>query len=495
MAAVMTPESAVASKPLSLQEIRAKIQRAIERKYYRRSEDVKEEIEKIKEELSMSKRREQSCVEQTSQYMTEKADYESALKEAIEYKTYLAAGGDDPDKIVNDLNTKIQELHSKIEGQRESLNQVQIEIADKGRKIAALELELDKIEAAKKADALRKPEERNEYVSPSTAKSIFYFRQTYQRILSQLPSFKQEVQDLFREVELLPKKLDCFSHDPNARALFVMVLGAKVKMQMIERCHEMNADEIEATRQMLNAVRTMAKTYNAGVIEALGGGDRPRHYMSWREYYNDANAQCQNYFDPKKTDDKRDFDKQRFGVMIPAPMATVPPTEPVAIKRILPVAPIVKTAPAVPAAIQTLNHIVKELAKKEEEPEIKESLDKRIVRIVGESGVRKKTKDLRVSILAGQADKNKPLIKLLEDAFEFGKVRWYDNNCGHLVDSIKIGGVHLVIAIPEWHEGYAQYVRLAKDKGVGTMVLTGTNKKLIVQQICAHFGTQVKIDE
>lgn len=475
MAAVMTQESVVV-KPLSLLEIRAKIEKARDRKYYRRSEDVKKEIEDLKETLDLSKRREKSCVEQTSSYKTEKTDYEAALKEATEYKEYLVAGGEDADKIIKDISAKVAELDTKLHGQQEKLLEVQREIADTGRRIGALETELDKIEAAQKADETRKPEERNEYISPDTAKSPFYYKATYRKILGQLPSYRQEVQELFREVELLPKKLDCFNHDQNAKTLFMMSLGAIAKMLMIERCHELNDEELEATRQILNAMRTMSRMYSAGVIESLSGGDKPRQFLSWREYGNDAKRQAQNYFDPKKVEER-----QKFGVITPAPIPAAPAATLAPFRIVMPVRPIVRAPIPAPA--------------KSEEPEIKESLDKRIIRTVKESGAIKKTTGLRVAIIAGQADKNKPLIQLLEDAFEFKKLRWYDNNCGHLVDSIKIGGVNLLIAIPEWHEGYMQYVRFAKDKGISTIIMNGHNKKLMVQQICAHFGAQVSIPD
>lgn len=439
------------AKCISLEDIRAKIEKAKQRRFHRDTESIQGEIADNSADLKMLGEKERSCLLQLGKLQGEQKELQAALKETEEYREYLIAGGDDPDKICLEVMDQITLIEKSLQSSQADLSALQRDKIETERKIDRLRQEKDKLGLLKEPA----PPEKTCMFDPTISMSKYIQPIAYEH----LPSCSQDIKTLFKDVELFPQKLSAFSNDQAARGLMMQQIGARSKIFCCDKFLDLNESEQIVVQKCLNALRSMSKTFETGVIDSLSGSIKPYRKDNWSQYLEDANRQLQNYFSPTEDNAPK---IPRFGVVAPAPVA----------------------APALAVARPQLKM---QMATEPVAP----SQGKILVKQIEGSGVLSKTKGLRIAIVAGQADKNEPTRVFLEGAFGFKRVKWYDKNGGELLESIKNGGIDLLIAIPDWHSGFMQYVRFAGEKGIATLIVEGHNKIMICQQIARKYGVEI----
>lgn len=466
-AAVVTPSK------MSLAEIKAKIAKAQLSKNEKDAVGIRAEIKSLEELLKQTGAKEDACLAQIKQYKKELDDYETTLAETKINREELRAIGENPEQILSLLEADISKLNGSLEKSQTDLKMLAKTKAEYERRIDDLAEGLAQTDS-RGGKSLPASAAHCRLLAPAMGGQQQYFTAD---IRQKVDACRLEIKTLFSETERLPTKLAAFANDRNMRALLVLHASAQAKVFEFDRFHEANEAEVVVVRCIMGALRRTAGQFGVGYIESLSPNQRPSNFANWIEFLADAKKQLVNYVNPKPQQAR----PQTFGVVRPAPLseAAIPQN----IRPVPPPVQPVQKEPETPRAPPTPK-------KKDEEPE---STKDALLRAIRESGVLNKTRGKRVAVLAGASGKNAELARFIKKAFELQDLRWYDNNGPRLVESIKTGGIDLLIAFPKWFEKFAEYVECAKKFGVARLIIFSQNRGLICAEIAKNFGTELKL--
>jgi hypothetical protein len=444
-----------------LDEIKSKLAKAKEKQSERQATDLKLEIDDLKAELKLNSDREKAVVLLVKRHQTDLEDYAATLAETRQSQDALRAVGENPVDIISKLEAAVEELKAFIKKSSDDISSLEVEKQTKSRRIEEL--------ARKLAQSGRVVDPPAQTVARSLVTGYFT-PDTYEKVAA---CGSADVKKLFDDCERMPGKLTAYSHDRNARALFLMAIAGRAKELGVDYGHVLDDNESQVVTRIMGALRAMSKQFDVGYVESLSARTRPSAFDNWTAFNIDARKQLATFLSPHPPDQPR---HGRYGVVRPAGALPVQPAAP-------PANPVPKIESPKPPAPKP----------PAPEPAQPKDESKSLFRQIRDSGVTKKTAGKRVAVVAGQAEKNEPIRVALEEAFEFKRVRWYDREAStSLVESLKVGGVDLLICIPAWHAGFSEYAQRAKKSGVDVVIVTGgSNKGLICAKVAEHFGAHV----
>lgn len=437
-------EGQIAAKKLTLEDVRAKLARARAKQSESKTTAISDQISDLQAQQKLDVDREKSLLIEKKRAAAEVEEFSTALAETRQSQAMLAAAGEDPAAMIADIEGSLSLAKDRERGVNDQVAKLVTGRAIRDGEILRLNEEIRVISTAKAVQA--------------RATNGYFQRDVYEN----LPACRDDIRKLFEEAERLPAKLSSFE-DRNAQALIIDEFAAHIKVWRHDRGHELTEPEESITYRMMGSVLKLIKVYPVPYLDSISPRAQPSQFRTWAEYLVDSKRQLLNFFNPVPG-----VPKIRFGVVRSAKPESPQPTKP---------------QPAKVVVQRQLEPIVKT-----------ESMEKQLSRLVMESGVLKKTTGKRVAVIAGGAEKNEQIRALIEAVFGFKRVRWYDRDTGQLFESIKNGGIDLLLAFPNWHGGYKQYVDYAKEKGIGHCIVEAQNKSMIIQTVGKHFGVDIKVE-
>ena len=219
--------------------------------------------------------------------------------------------------------------------------------------------------------------------------------------------------------------------DVVAVAYQIKALGAWLR-QMQDKLAPLSGSEEVAMRRIFGSLSMLAKDMSCGYIDSLN----PRFKTDWHQFASEARGQL----------------AMRRNVLAG------------------------RSAPATP------NEPNEEVAPDPEESEL-------MVEII-ESGICRRTAGLRLAVIGGSETRNKVAVDWIADALQLGKIAWHDAWDASMGQSIKSGGVNLLLMFTSWigHKSSRPSDAECKSRNIPVAYANSSSKRAIFHAIRNAIG-------
>lgn len=455
-----------ATGDLKLDDFRAKLARAKEKKTEKQAVVFHDKIIELEDHIKDLAAKEHSVSMQVKTLKDKLEDHAEVLAETRINKDALIDAGEDWDALIADLQGRIEKIKNDIEKCGSDLKDLTAQKLTANDQINAMRHGLKRMDSTR-LQSIDEDNIGNYKPIVEGVKNVALPEDKLRACKDILNLLRPEIKTIFDDAMDLGMKLTAFHGDKHIRTLYTQELVGRVRMFQAEpEFYNLNSAEVDVLSKVFGYARECSKMYVVGFIDALSGraARRPDNFNSWTEYVKDAKKQLRNYLNPTT-------EAPLYGVVAAA-------------------------EPKQEAKIPEVIEYSAEPTDKKEKEKPKSSDEKLFREIVKASGVLSRTTNMRVACIAGEASKNEPLRSFICDTLELRRLTWHDRRVNEdLIQSIKNKGIDLLLAIPHWYKGYRFYADFAEKNGIRVLILTERNKFKICQQIALLYGIKLALPE